>query len=74
MRPDKYFFLILFMVFFFTISGCSFVADRDREGKIKIEELKPIVKESKVNCDTSNLTQIEITKCEMKARLLELKY
>jgi hypothetical protein len=48
--------------------------DRDKkDNKIIIEKLQPIQK-TKVNCDTKDLTALELKKCEMKARLLELKY
>ena len=56
------------------ISSCSIVLDKDKKNDtIVIQELKPI-QNTKVNCDTKSLTQLELTKCEMKSRLLELKY
>jgi hypothetical protein len=56
------------------ISSCSMAFDRDKkDNKIIIEKLQPIQK-TKVNCDTKDLTALELKKCEMKARLLELKY
>ncbi len=56
------------------ISSCSFSIDRDKpKDKIIIEELEPI-QDTKVNCDTKDLTKLEMTKCEMELRLLELKY
>ena len=42
------------------ISSCSF-------------SIEPI-QDTKVNCDTKDLTKLEMTKCEMELRLLELKY
>jgi len=53
------------------ISSCTVIFDRDN--KIIIEELEPIQK-TKVSCDTKSLTALEVKKCEMEARLLELKY
>jgi|TARA_A100001015_G_scaffold154053_1_gene170978 hypothetical protein len=55
------------------ISSCSFSFNKDKEKKIIIEELEPI-KDTKVECDTDNLTELQIAKCKMEARLLELKY
>ena len=56
------------------ISSCTIIFDRDKkDDKIIIEELEPIQK-TKVSCDTKSLTALEVKKCEMKARLLELKY
>ena len=52
----------------------NFVTNADRKvEQIIIEELEPI-QNTKVNCDTDNLTKLEVKKCEMEARLLELKY
>ena len=56
------------------ISSCTVIFDRDKkDDKIIIEELEPIQK-TKVDCDTKSLTALEVKKCEMEARLLELKY
>mgnify|MGYP003116394721 CR=1 FL=1 len=56
------------------ISSCTIIFDRDKkDNKIIIEELEPIQK-TKVSCDTKSLTALEVKKCEMEARLLELKY
>ena len=62
------------LFFLLLISSCSFSIDRDKhKDKIIIEELEPI-QDTKVKCDTKDLTQLEMTKCEMELRLLELKY
>ena len=62
------------LFFLLLISSCSFSIDRDKhKDKIIIEELEPI-QDTKVNCDTKDLTKLEMTKCEMELRLLELKY
>ena len=62
------------LFFLLLISSCSFSIDRDKhKDKIVIEELEPI-QDTKVNCDTKDLTKLEMTKCEMELRLLELKY
>ena len=56
------------------ISSCTIIFDRDKkDDKIIIEELEPIQK-TKVDCDTKSLTPLEVKKCEMEIRLLELKY
>ena len=56
------------------ISSCTIIFDRDKkDNKIIIEELEPIQK-TKVSCDTKSLTPLEVKKCEMEVRLLELKY
>tara|TARA_Y100000114_G_scaffold116144_1_gene110399 strand:- start:763 stop:963 length:201 start_codon:yes stop_codon:yes gene_type:complete len=56
------------------ISSCTVIFDRDKkDDKIIIEELEPIQK-TKVDCDTKSLTPLEVKKCEMEVRLLELKY
>jgi len=44
---------------------------KNKKGETLIEPLESI---QKVNCNTDTLTKLEITKCEMEARLLELKY
>lgn len=74
MNPLNYLVFIVALVFLFTISGCSFIIDKDRNDKIKIEKLEPIVQESKVNCDSDSLKQLEIAKCKMEARLMEIRY
>jgi|TARA_A100001391_G_scaffold203084_1_gene194464 hypothetical protein len=62
------------LFFLLLISSCSFSIDRDKhKDKIIIEELEPI-QDTKVDCDTKDLTKLEMTKCEMELRLLELKY
>ena len=62
------------LILLLLISSCSFSIDRKKpKDKIIIEKLEPIQK-TKVNCDTDNLTKLEVKKCEMEARLLELKY
>ena len=62
------------LFFLLLISSCSFSIDRDKhKNKIIIEELEPI-QDTKVDCDTKDLTKLEMTKCEMELRLLELKY
>ena len=62
------------LILLLLISSCSLSIDREKPTKkIIIEELEPI-QNTKVNCDTDNLTKLEVTKCEMEARLLELKY
>jgi len=58
----------------FVIGSCSFSIDREKPTKkIVIEKLKPI-EDTKVKCDTSRLSKLQLTKCKMEARLLELKY
>ena len=62
------------LFFLLLISSCSLSIDREKPtDKIIIEELEPI-QDTKVKCDTKDLTQLEMTKCEMEVRLLELKY
>ena len=56
------------------ISSCSLSFDRDiKNDKIIIEELEPI-QNTKVDCNMNTLTKLELTKSQMEARLLELKY
>ena len=56
------------------ISSCSLSFDRDiKNDKIIIEELEPI-QNTKVDCNMNTLTKLELTNCQMEARLLELKY
>lgn len=71
MNITHYFLLILTTLFVFSASGCSYIVEKNKKGEISIEPLESI---QKVNCKTDKLTQLEITKCEMEARLLELKY
>ena len=56
------------------ITSCSFIIDKDRNDKIKIENLEPIVQDTKVNCDSDRLKELEIAKCKMNARLMEIRY
>ena len=65
---------ITFILFLFMITSCSFIIDKDRNDKIKIENLEPIVQETKVNCDSDRLKELEIAKCKMNARLMEIRY
>ena len=56
------------------ISSCTVIFDKDKkEDKIIIEEIEPI-QNTKVDCDTKSVTQLELAKCEMETKLLELKY
>ncbi len=74
MEKFNYMVGITFILFLFMITSCSFIIDKDRNDKIKIEKLEPIVEETKVNCDSDRLKQLEIAKCEMEARLMEIRY
>ena len=74
MEKFNYMVGITFILFLFMITSCSFIIDKDRNDKIKIEKLEPIVQESKVNCDSDSLKQLEIAKCKMEARLMEIRY
>lgn len=66
--------MLIRILLLLSISSCTVVFDKDKEeDKIIIEKLEPIQK-TKVNCDTKSLTPLEVKKCEMEARLLELKY
>jgi len=62
--------LLILLLF---ISSCSFSFNKNKEKKIIIEELEPI-KNTKIDCEQEAFTQLEITKCKMEARLLELEY
>ena len=69
--------LLLLTIMVIYLSSCSFIYDRDRNNKITVEEMKPITETSKVNCDVDSLktlTELQIAKCRMEAKLLELKY
>jgi len=69
--------LLLLTIMVIYLSSCSFIYDRDRNNKITVEEMKPITETSKVNCNVDSLktlTELQITKCKMEAKLLELKY
>ena len=58
----------------FVISSCTFSFNREKpKDKIGIEELEPI-QNTKIDCEQEAFTQLEITKCKMEARLLELEY
>ena len=62
------------LVLLLFISSCTVIFDKDKkEDKIIIEEIEPI-QNTKVDCDTKSLTQLELAKCKMETRLLELKY
>jgi len=67
----NYFMAITIAILLFIVSSCSYVVETNKKDEIIIEPLESI---QKVNCKTDKLTQLEITKCEMEARLLELKY
>lgn len=63
------------LIFSLLLSSCSFSLDRSKEdSKITIEEMQPLTKTNKINCELGTLTQLEIAKCKMEAKLLELKY
>jgi len=65
------------LVLLLFISSCTVIFDKDKkEDKIIIEEIEPIepIQNTKVDCDTKSLTQLELAKCKMETRLLELKY
>ena len=55
------------------ISSCTFSFNRDKEDKIIIEKLDSI-QDTKLDCDAHDLTSLEVAKCKMEAKLLELKY
>ena len=55
------------------ISSCTFSFNRDKEDKIIIEKLEPI-QDTKLDCDAHDLIKLEVAKCKMEAKLLELKY
>lgn len=74
MEKFNYMVGITFILFLFMITSCSFIIDKDRNDKIKIEKLEPIVEETKVNCDSDRLKELEIAKCKMEARLMEIRY
>ena len=62
------------LVLLLFISSCTVIFDRDKkEDKIIIEEIEPI-QNTKVDCDTKSVTQLELAKCKMETKLLELKY
>ena len=62
------------LILLLLISSCSLSIEREKpKDKIIIEELEPI-QDTKVNCNAKDLTKLEITKCKMHVRLLELKY
>ena len=66
--------MLIRILLLLSISSCTVIFDKDKkEDKIIIEKLEPIQK-TKVSCDTKSLTPLEMKKCEMEARLLELKY
>lgn len=63
------------LIFSLLLSSCSFYLDRNKEDKvIVIEEIKPLTETNKINCDLDTLTKLEVAKCQMESRLLELKY
>lgn len=62
---------ITFIIFLLVITSCSYSVDRNTKDEI---EIKPLESIQKVNCNTDTLNRLDITKCEMEARLLELKY
>ena len=77
MDSTNYFFAVVIAILLFLMVSCSFIIDRDRNDNIKIEKLEPIVEETNVNCDVDNLktlTELQVAKCKMEAKLLELKY
>ena len=65
--------IALILVNLVIISSCTFSFNRDKEDKIIIEKLEPI-QDTKLDCDAHDLTKLEVAKCKMEAKLLELKY
>jgi hypothetical protein len=62
------------LVLLLFISSCTVIFDKDKkEDKIIIEEIEPI-QNTKVDCDTKSVNQLELAKCKMETKLLELKY
>ena len=77
MDSTNYFFAVVIAILLFLMVSCSFVYDRDRDNKITVEEMKPLTETSKINCNVDNLktlTELQVAKCKMEAKLLELKY
>ena len=77
MDSTNYFFAVVIAILLFLMVSCSFVYDRDRDNKITVEEMEPLTETSKINCNVDNLktlTELQVAKCKMEAKLLELKY
>ena len=59
------------------LSSCSFTVEDKEDKGIVVEKMKPLTETSKVNCDVKDLTtltELQIAKCKMETKLLELKY
>lgn len=74
MDYTNYFFAIVIAILLFMMTSCSFSYNGEKKQKITVEKMPPLTETNKINCSLDTLTELEITKCKMEARLLELKY
>ena len=70
MKTLSVFSLVLFSL---TCSACSIDFNKLSTEGIDIKPLPPI-ESNKLDCDTKDLTKLELTKCKMNSKLLELNY
>jgi len=66
--------LIRLLIVLLFVSSCTFKI-RNKDSIIEVEELPKLQDTIKsVDCDVEILTDLDVAKCKMKAKLLELKY
>lgn len=66
--------LIRLLIVLLFVSSCTFKI-RNKDSIIEVEELPKLQDTIKsVDCDVEILTDLDVAKCKMKAKLLELEY
>ena len=66
--------LIKLLIILLFVSSCTFKI-RNKDSIIEVEELPKLQDTIEaVDCDVEVLTDLDIAKCKMEAKLLELKY
>ena len=71
MEKFNYMVGITFILFLFMITSCSYTVEKNTKNDIAIEPLDSI---QKIDCEADNIKKLDIAKCKMETRLLELKY
>ena len=62
---------LIIIAFIFMLTSCSYTVEKNTKNDIAIETLDSI---QKIDCEADNIKKLDIAKCKMETRLLELKY
>ena len=71
MDSFNYMFGLIIIAFIFMLTSCSYTVEKNTKNDIAIEPLDSI---QKIDCEADNIKKLDIAKCKMETRLLELKY